>query len=394
MRGDITLGNEKVAIERLNANFNRGTLTGRFAYAFGDKGGGRVEAALSAPELDIDAVAAFGKALLAGSTAERPREVVLALDIGKASYAGIEAGKTNARLQYDANGLKIEQLAIENFGGANVAARGQIAFTPTPRGSLALDFDARDLGGVNTILARYMPQLAERLRVVAPVLAPAKLHATLKLDNDTAGNTAALSVSGSAGITKLSLNAEGVADIAALNVSSFRLLGQVDATDASALAGLIGANRVVAIGKESGMLRLTLSGNPFRDMTLTSTLSANTLAATASGTIQVVPGEWPAGTLNLNVSRGDFGPLRPDGGKLPVAFAGRVTSDGKQATFEDISAVIAGSKVRGKMSASLAQPSRIDWRARYRYAGRRRPGRSGGRTAQGRGRLGVVIGAV
>jgi large subunit ribosomal protein L24 len=107
------------------------------------------------------------------------------------------------------------------------------------------------------------------------------------------------------------------------------------------------------------MLRVTLSGNPFRDMTLTSTLMANTLAATATGTIQVVPGEWPAGALNLNVSRADFSPLRPDGGKLPVAFAGRVISDGKQATFDDISAVVAGSKVRGKMSASLALPSRI-----------------------------------
>jgi large subunit ribosomal protein L24 len=359
VRGDITLSNEKIAIERLNAGFNRGTVTGRFVYAFSDKAGGRVEAALSAPELDVDAVAAFGKALFAGSTAERPREVTLALDIGKGSYAGIEAGKTNARLQYDAGGLTIEQLAIENFGGANVAARGQIAFTPTPRGSLALDFDARDLDGVNTILARYMPQLAERLRVIAPVLAPAKLHATLKLDNDTGGNSAALSVAGNAGITRLSLNAEGVADIAKLNVNSFRLLGQVDTTDAGALARLTGASNVVAIGKEPGTLRLTLSGNPFRDMAMTSTLSTNALAATASGTVQVMPGEWPAGALNLNVARADFGPLRPEGGKLPVAFAGRIISDGKQATFEDISAVIAGSKVRGKMSASLSMPSNI-----------------------------------
>lgn len=359
VRGDITFSNEKIAIERLNANFDRGTLTGRFAYAFSDKGG-RVEAALSAPELDIDAVSAFGKALLAGSTAERPREVTLALDVGRASYAGIEAGRTNARLQYDAEGLKIDQLAIENFGGANVAARGQIAFTPSPRGSVALDFDARDLSGVNTILARYMPQLADRVRVVAPVLAPAKLHATLNLDDARGGNSATLSVSGTAGITKVSFNAEGMADIAALNVGSFRLLGQLDATDANALAELIGASRIVAIGKEPGMLRLTLSGNPFRDMTLTSTLSSNALAATATGTIQVTPGEWPAGALNLNISRADFSPVLADGGKLPVAFAGRMTSDGKQVRFEDVSAVVAGSKARGKLSASLTLPSKID----------------------------------
>ncbi|HVV78675.1 MAG TPA: AsmA family protein [Pseudolabrys sp.] len=360
IRGDITLGNEKIAIERLNAGFNRGTITGRFAYDFGGKGGGRVEAALSAPDLDVDAVSAFGKALLAGSTAERPREVALSLDIGRASYAGIEAGKTNVKLQYDAKGLAIEQLAVDNFGGANVTARGQIGLTPAPHGSVTLGFDARELTGINAILARYMPQLAERLNVVAPVLAPVKLLATLKLDNEKAGNTAALSVTGTAGVTRISFNGEGVADFAALNLSSFRMLAQIDATDAGSLAALTGANRVVSVGQEPGMMRLTLSGNPFGDMALTTTLSANSLAATASGTVRVTPGNWPSGNLNFNVTRADFAPVQPNGGKLPVAVTGRVISDGKQAKFEDISAVIAGSKARGKLSASLTAPSRID----------------------------------
>jgi large subunit ribosomal protein L24 len=205
-----------------------------------------------------------------------------------------------------------------------------------------------------------MPQLADRLRIVAPALAPARLQATLKLDNEKAGNTAALSVTGTAGSMRVSLSSEGVADLAALNLSSFRALGQIDATDASTLANLTGANRVVAIGKEPGMLRLTMSGNPFGDMALTSTLSTGSLMASASGTIRLAPGSWPAGNLSLNVARADFSPLHPDGGKLPVAFTGRVTSDGKKATFEDISAVIAGSKARGKVTASLAMPSQID----------------------------------
>jgi large subunit ribosomal protein L24 len=284
----------------------------------------------------------------------------LSLDIGRASYAGIDAGKTNVKLQYDAKGVTIEQLAIENFGGANVTARGQIGLTPAPHGSVTLGFDARDLSGVTAILARYMPQLAERLNVVAPVLAPAKLQATLKLDNEKAGDTGALSVTGTAGVTRISFNGEGVADFAALNLSSFRVLAQVDATDASTLAVLTGANRIVAIGKEPGMLRLTLSGNPLRDMALTSTLAVGSLAASASGTIKMTPDTWPSGALNFNVARADLAPVRADGSKLPVAFTGRVVSDGKQATFEDVSAVIGGSKVRGKLSASLAMPSRID----------------------------------
>jgi large subunit ribosomal protein L24 len=108
------------------------------------------------------------------------------------------------------------------------------------------------------------------------------------------------------------------------------------------------------------MLRLTMSGHPFGDIALTSTLSTGSLMASANGTIRLSPDSWPSGNVSFNIARADFSPLRPDGGKLPVAFTGRVTSDGKQATFDDISAVVAGSKVRGKLTASLALPSRVD----------------------------------
>ena len=359
VRGDVTLGNDKFAIERLNANFNRGVVSGRFAYSYGNKTGSRVDATLSAPELDIDAVTAFGKAVLAGTTAERPREVALSLDIGRATYAGIETGKTNAQLAYDANGLKIERLAIENFGGADVSARGQIAFAPVPRGSLTLDFDANDLTGINAIVARYFPTLAGRLRVVAPGLAPAKLQATLKLDGNNAGTAGTIGINGTAGVSKVSLTGEAKTEQSSLAVSNFRLIGQLDATDSSALARLVGVNRLAAIGKEPGSLRLSLSGNPFQDIALTTSITTAALAASAVGTVRITPGDWPAGTVDLNVARADLAPLRPEGGALPVAFTARVTSDGKQATFQDISAVVAGSKLRGKLSASLAMPTRV-----------------------------------
>ena len=52
MRGEVTLGSEKIAIERLNATFDRGAVTGRLVYAFGaGNDGARLEAVLSAPEL-------------------------------------------------------------------------------------------------------------------------------------------------------------------------------------------------------------------------------------------------------------------------------------------------------------------------------------------------------
>jgi large subunit ribosomal protein L24 len=359
LRGDVTLGPEKIAIERLNASFDRGAVGGRFVYAFGaGRTGARIDASLSAPELDLDAASAFAKALAAGSNLERPSEVALALDIGRVSYAGIDAGKTEAKLQYDRDGLRIEQLTVDNFGGANVAARGQIALAPTPHGSLALDVDARDLTGVNALLARYAPDLAGRLRVLAPALAPAKLHADLGLDESANGKRAALNINGTAGVAKVAFKGDGAVDPSAHSLGSLRVQGQADATDLVPLARALGADRIVAVAKAPGTLRLTLSGDPSGDMALNTWVSSPALAASATGTIRLGSGDWPAGALSLNVARADLAPLR--GASLPVAVTARVTSDGKAITADEISAVVAGSKVRGKLTASLAMPSRVE----------------------------------
>jgi large subunit ribosomal protein L24 len=357
LRGDLTLGSEKIAIERLSANFNRGAVSGRFIYAFG-KNGARVDASLNAPELDLDAASSFARAVIAGSSLERPKQGTLALDLGRARYAGIETGKTSARLTYDRGAVTIEQLAIENFGGANLAASGQVAFAPAPRGSIAVDLDARELTGITAILARYAPQMAERLNVVAPALAPARLHATVKLDNDASGSRGNLSVAGTAGVTRISFNGESALGLSALTLDNARLQGQVDASDSNALARLVGLDRVVTVKKEPGTFRVTLSGNPFGDLALTTWLSAGAAEASATGTVHLAPGAWPKGSVYVNVARADLAPLR--GNSLPVAFTARVTSDGKQVVADEISAVLAGSKLRGKVTASLGWPSRVD----------------------------------
>ena len=39
LRGDVTLGSDKIAVERLSAEFDRKTVTGRLAYVFAAAGG-------------------------------------------------------------------------------------------------------------------------------------------------------------------------------------------------------------------------------------------------------------------------------------------------------------------------------------------------------------------
>ena len=102
LRGDVTLGNDRIAVERLQATFDRKTISGRLDYAFASgQQPAKLDAALNAPELDLDAALGFGNALLAGSKIERPHDMTIAADIGRATIAGFNARDASARLKVD-----------------------------------------------------------------------------------------------------------------------------------------------------------------------------------------------------------------------------------------------------------------------------------------------------
>ena len=143
-RGELTLAGDRIGIERLQTQFDRETVDGRLVYMWAESDKpARLDAALTAAELDLDAVLAFGNSALAGTTFERPREVALAIEIARAKIAGWEAQKVTARLKLDPGGFQIERLAVAEFGGAAFEARGRVeTATPTPRGNVTVDLDA------------------------------------------------------------------------------------------------------------------------------------------------------------------------------------------------------------------------------------------------------------
>jgi large subunit ribosomal protein L24 len=366
LRGDVTLGAEKIAIERLNATFDRGAVAGRFVYTYGAAGqaaaGAELDAALSAPELDLDAAAGFARALMSGSSLPPPSKVSLAVDIGRGTVAGFDAGKATTRLRYDSHGLHIERLAVENFGGANIAASGQVAMLPSPRGALTLDFQASDLSGVNAALERYLPKAAETLRRAGPAITPAKLRVRLNVDGDAPANHAALAMEGQAGALRVNLAADTTGDLTTFNLGDLHLQGQISATDGRALGKLLGLDRVVAIGKEPGLLRATLAGNPSGAMRLVTTLTAGGLDVSSNGTVNLPAGGSPSGSVYVNVGRADLEPLRRAFGRagaLPAAMTGLVNFNGDEATIDQISAIAGGSRLRGKLTLGLGAPYRI-----------------------------------
>ena len=165
------------------------TVAGRFAYAWADEDRpARLDAALTAPEIDLDRVNALGKAMLGGAAFDWPREGALSLKIGRAIIAGVEAKQTDVNMRLGANGLEIEQLAVADFGGAALAVKGRIdTKAQSPRGALTLDFDARALDGVLVLLEKFAPQAADQLRRSAGRLTPLVLRASLAVDPGARG---------------------------------------------------------------------------------------------------------------------------------------------------------------------------------------------------------------
>ncbi|MGC1695755.1 MAG: hypothetical protein WA743_10835, partial [Pseudolabrys sp.] len=360
LRGDLTLASDRFAADRLSAAFDGKTVTGHLAYAFASGGrAAKLDAALNAAELDIDAALSFGNALIAGSAIERPHDMTIAIDIARASIAGFIARNASARLKIDAGGLQIDKLSVSDLGGAAFSASGRIVTAaPSPQGSMRVDLDAPDMTPVMALLARFAPQTAQTLRRGAAAMAPAKLHAQLTIDG-AAPAVAKLAIDGNLGKVRVALSGQANTDAIAFTAGDLKLDGKLEADDGKTLLAMLDLDRVLVVDTGPGTLTLKANGPARGDLKIDGRLTAGGLDAGASGSAKLFT-DAPSAALRLTILRADAGPLR--GGArapLPVTFAGNVALTAKEVTLSDINATIAGATLRGKLGLTLPAPRRV-----------------------------------
>jgi uncharacterized protein involved in outer membrane biogenesis len=361
--GEVTFGNDRVAIERFKAEVDRKTVEGRLVYAVAAGGHpARVEAELKAPVLDIDRLLAVGSAALAGTRFDLPGETALAIDIGRATVAGIEAKDAAVKLRLDAGGLVLERVAVSDFGGAafNLSGRIESPFAG-PYGAVTLDADARSLDGALTLLSRLAPNVADNARNVAARLVPLKTRATLTLARERgAAGSSKLAIEGTAGAVRLRLGAQANGDPSVPAALDARFEGELAADDGRALVALLGLDRIVVVDKQSGRLSFTGQGALNSDLRLDAKLAAGGLAVSANGTARVLGAE-PATAVLATIISADARLTRADGeSKLPLAVTSRLTVKPGTLTFDDLAGTVAGIPVRGRLEAGLGTPIRID----------------------------------
>ena len=332
----------------------------------------RLEAALTAPELDLDRVQLLAKGMLAGAAFDWPREGTLALKIGRGLIAGVEAKQTDVNVRFGATGLVIEQLAVADFGGAAIAVKGRIGTNAqTPRGALTLDLDARALDGVTAALEKFAPQAADQLRRSAGRLTPLVLRASLAVDPSATGAAVAngkFKIVGRAGAFRVVLEGDAGAagdalkldNLAALGSAKVNVSARLDGEDGAALVELAGLDRFVAADKRPGRLTLTAKGPLDGDLAVDGQLTAGSLSIATNGTMRVTGKASSSAALNLKVANANLRlPRVAAAGRapelMPTSANARLTWTGGILGFSGLSGTMAGTTIGGRLAVGLQQ---------------------------------------
>ena len=368
LHGDVTLASDRIAVESLKADFDRRPVTGRLGYTFAsDNRPAKLDAELNAPQLDIDAALGFGHALLAGSTFERPRDMTLAIEIGRASFSGIDAGNARVHLHVDPDGLRVEQLTVGDIGGGSFSAVGRIETKGNvPRGSLNVDLETTKAAAIATIAEKVVP---DRIAPVVRLLeraGRAKLHATLDVagDDRTSVTGAQVAVTGTLDELRLDARARVDGDWQSRSISTVEMEATVDATTAS-LMKFANLNEIVASGNGPAQLKARLKGPLSGDLAFDVQVAGEGLAARLTGKGKVPATGRMQGDALVQVREASLKPLRPgpvarSAGPLPFKLSSRLAFAAGALTFDDIAAKLGASTIRGHLRVDDTSPRRIE----------------------------------
>ncbi len=378
--GDVRLGSETIAVDWLKIELDRMAITGRFDYSWaGDDRPARLDAVLTAPELNVDRVQSLAKAVLGGTEFDWPREGTLSLKVDRASLGGVDVKGTNVDVRLAANGFGIERLTIADLGGAALAVKGRIDnHSQAPRGEITLDLDARSLDGVTALVEKFAPAAAEQLRRTAERFAPVKLRALLSMDPDTpdaARVTSALAkfkVDGSAGAFRLALHGDAAAaakafalpNLADLGAAKVNVSGRLDADDGAILVELAGLDRILAVDKRPGRLELTAKGALDGELAVNGQLLAGALSIATKGTVRLTGSQSKMAGLDLKIANANVRSLRaaPAGRPaelLPMSGTARLAFAEGTVTLTDIAGSIAGTSVGGRLIVGTRKPMNV-----------------------------------
>lgn len=371
--GDITATSERLAVEALKAESDGSIVAGRVA--FSDRSGGngsRLDADLKADGFDLDAALALLRSI-AGPQENWPDEARLSIDAARATSAGQEMKPFVAQLGYGPNTISLERLRIGQGNG--VVLEGSGAFDRTEvTGKLALNATSDSLARIAGLVSPFAPAFAARLNAIPPVAGRTSVQFALDVGRDRVQadraaaravlNLAAPQINGALTMTATpSIAAVRGMDIRTLSRGEVTLESKLSAASGSAVLALLGLERTVAAGQGALSFEGSATGAWRAPLRVTAKFSGADFDADVQGTADLAH-EKPQAALAVVVRRANVAPLFGLKPSDPVAQNISLSShlavaDGKL-TFDDIDALVAGSRIRGHAVLNVTAGTSID----------------------------------
>jgi AsmA-like protein len=373
LRGDVSIAQNRFAIDGMKAELDGGAVEGRVAISHQrPNGGSRVEAVLRAERLDLDAASAFARSL-AGPQAEWPDEAQLSLDIGRATSSGQELGPLAARFSYDPKTVTLDRLKIGQPDGVMMEGGGSFDRL-NASGKLALNSSAASLNQLTALIAPFAPSLATRLNAMGTVAGPARVKLALDLDRivgqaDAANARAVLDLDAPQlkGVVTFTAKPPIAAirgiDIEAIRRSEVAVESKLSSGQGRSLLALLGLDRVIAAGEGSAQFEGSANGAWGAPLRLKAKILGTGLDAEAQGTAEPWAQEAKA-SLNLRIGGINLAPLLDlsPADKLAqnVGVSARLTIAGNRWTFDDLDSSVEGSRLRGRVALSLDDEKTVE----------------------------------
>jgi large subunit ribosomal protein L24 len=370
--GDVVLSSDQVVVNRLHAEFDHRSVEGRVDYSTAtDQHPARVSAELNAADIDLDQIDAFVRAAFAKTKVDVPAEISLTANVGQATIAGVEARNSHVKLVWDAKGLVLDHVSVDDLAGAKIELGGRLdGLDATPHGALHLDLDAERLDGVIALLSKLTPGLAGAIGSVSAGLAPLHAHGVLNVSPPGSGAEAALStlaLQGSAGPIRLSrLAVEATGNPLKVEQLAVKANGEIVADSGPGLAALVGLDRYLVPGAGPATLTVAAQGPLGGELRSQASLSAGGVSVRISGSTQLGKDGMDA-HLDVDASASDLGSAfrrvgAPDAGKLPLSLKGRIDCRPGSLALERIDATLAGSSVKGRLQLALGTVPQFEGR--------------------------------
>jgi len=372
LRGEATIAADRIGLDGMKAEINGGAIDGRITLSNIADGKTRLEAALKAASLDVDAMSSLA-GMLASAQSTWPDEAQISLNAESAVLAGQTVRPAAIRLSYDPTKFALDRIEIGD-ASSDLAISATGSFDRAKGGgNLGLYASSSSLARVGSFISPFAPALAERLAAIATEPGPALMlmAATIGKAKDRSGRTDADAVltidapqlKGTITLSTPNIDLARGFDLAALRANEFKLETMLTAKQTATMVASLGLGRIVSPGDGPAQFESSVTGvwgSPLQ-------LKAKLTGAGLDGDIQGTGNPWAdqsTAALKVAVRRADLAALfnlKPASVPSPgVALSSRVGVAGNTFTFDDLDATAGGSRVRGRLVLTRGEEIGVD----------------------------------